>query len=140
MLRRAVCLIVVLTLALPLVAHAQYRADDSDRQHPREYNDQDSQVLNLVATILWPVGVALEWGVARPLHYVAANSPLFGNSANSPPPLPPEALQPIPPEAEAPPTEIVPAPEARSAPPAAPQPGRTGQPAAPLPPGQPVLH
>jgi hypothetical protein len=47
-----------------------------DSQHPNEYTDEDSQPLKLMSYVLAPVGFLLEWTVARPLHYLANESPL----------------------------------------------------------------
>ena len=43
----------------------------TDRQNPNEYTDEDSQPLRMLSYLVAPVGFLLEWGVARPLHYVA---------------------------------------------------------------------
>jgi len=73
--RVTILLAVAALLAVaPRLARAQF--SDMDRQNPKEYNDNDSQPLNLVSYLLRPVGYALEWGVARPLHYLATDSPL----------------------------------------------------------------
>ncbi|MGO9607041.1 MAG: hypothetical protein ACLQAT_27230 [Candidatus Binataceae bacterium] len=63
-----------LLFVAPSFAHAQY--SQLDRQDPSEYDDQDSQLLNLASYGLRPLGYILEWGVARPLHYLATKSPL----------------------------------------------------------------
>ncbi len=62
-----------LMLAGPVVLHAQ--TDDWDRQNSTQYRDvEDGQVLKVVSYILTPVGMALEWGVTRPLHYLATQT------------------------------------------------------------------
>jgi hypothetical protein len=69
----------VLSAALLLVAPSFVRAQgysDLDKQDPNEYEDQDSQLLNMVSYVLRPIGFTLEWGVARPLHYLATQSPV----------------------------------------------------------------
>jgi hypothetical protein len=69
----------VLGAALLLVAPCLARAQgysDLDKQDSTEYDDQDSQLLNMVSYVLRPIGFTLEWGVARPLHYLANKSPL----------------------------------------------------------------
>ena len=69
----------VLSAALLLVAPSLARAQgysDLDKQDPAEYDDQDSQLLNLASYVLRPIGFTLEWGVARPLHYLATQSPV----------------------------------------------------------------
>jgi|SRR5579885_624163 hypothetical protein len=72
--RALLALAAALLFLAPSLAHAQY--SDLDRQDPTEYTDQDSQLLNLVSYGLRPVGYILEWGVARPLHYLATKSPV----------------------------------------------------------------
>lgn len=87
-----------LILAAPAFGHAQY--SDMDRQDPTEYNDQDSQFLNIVGYALRPVGYILEWGVARPLHYLATKSPaapvLGANTDSDSDRLPPVTELPLP--------------------------------------------
>jgi hypothetical protein len=62
-------------MSWPAISHAQY--DDEDLQHPNQYNDvEDGQLLKLFSYVLNPVGMGLEWGVARPLHYLATQTPL----------------------------------------------------------------
>jgi hypothetical protein len=72
--RATLALGAALLLVAPSFAHAQY--SEMDRQNPSEYNDQDSQLLNLASYGLRPIGYLLEWGVARPLHYLATKSPV----------------------------------------------------------------
>jgi hypothetical protein len=73
--RSLTCLIAILLLAWPLILHAQY-ADDDDLQNPNQYHDTwDGQALKLVSYILTPVGMALEWGLTRPLHYASTRTP-----------------------------------------------------------------
>ena len=71
--RATFALCAALLLGAPTLARAQY--SDMDRQDSTEYSDDDSQLLNLASYALRPVGYLLEWGVARPLHYLAAKSP-----------------------------------------------------------------
>jgi hypothetical protein len=82
-----------LFVALPTISHAQY--NDNDQQDPKEYHDEDSQPLALFADILYPIGYGLEWLIARPMHYVANDSPVApvfrpvgGNDMSPPPPVP----------------------------------------------------
>jgi hypothetical protein len=90
MMRAAICLSAVLVLGFPNFSHAQY--NDNDRQNSKEYTDEDSQPLAIIADVFYPIGFAAEWLVARPLHYVAADSPIapmfrpIGGADNSPPP------------------------------------------------------
>ena len=70
------CMIVALAMALPAIAHAQ-QGPYADKQNPGEYTDtEDGQVLKVVSYFIAPIGYALEWGVTRPLHYLATKTPL----------------------------------------------------------------
>jgi hypothetical protein len=92
--RAAICLITLLALTLPRLAHAQFTIDDDNGPPP--YNDvEDGQLLRIAGYILAPFGYALEWGLTRPLHYAATDTALkpmlsgdtdikyFGETANS---------------------------------------------------------
>jgi hypothetical protein len=63
-----------LAIGLATPSHAQYLEDDRDE--PQPYTDEDSQILKGVSYLFSPVGVAIEWTVARPLYYLATKSPL----------------------------------------------------------------
>jgi hypothetical protein len=71
-------LLATLTLALMLAPAARLhaQADQPDQQNPYEYNEDDSQPLKIASYFLAPLGYALEWGVARPLNYLATQTPL----------------------------------------------------------------
>lgn len=91
--RIAIILSAALFVALPTISHAQY--NDTDRQNPKEYHDEDSQPLAIIADLLYPIGFAAEWLVARPMHYITNDSPaapvfrpVGGNDATAPPPIP----------------------------------------------------
>lgn len=91
--RVAFVLAAALFLALPTISHAQY--NDNDQQNPKEYHDEDSQLLALGADVLYPLGYALEWVVARPMHWLSNDSPaapvfrpVGGNDTAPPPPVP----------------------------------------------------
>jgi len=91
--RVAIIFCAALLLALSTISRAQY--NDTDRQHPKEYNDEDSQPLAIVADVLYPIGYGLEWLVARPMHWLANGSPaapmyrpVGGNDNSPPPPVP----------------------------------------------------
>jgi len=71
--RAAIVLLAAFFVALPVLSHAQY--NDTDQQNPKEYTDEDSNPLALFADVLYPVGFAAEWLVARPAHWVANDSP-----------------------------------------------------------------
>src|SRR5262249_39002557 len=82
--RLVVCLCATLMLYGATVAHAEY---DNDAQNPKEYTNEDAQPLRIAAYILSPIGFALEWGVARPLHYIATEPFLataFSNDLRKP--------------------------------------------------------
>lgn len=91
--RAAIILCAALVLGLPTISSAQY--NDNDQQNPKEYHDEDSQPLAIVSYLFYPIGYAFEWLVARPLHYVATESPaapvfkdVDGNDTAPPPPAP----------------------------------------------------
>ena len=91
--RAAVCICAALVLGSSGVSRAQY--NDNDRQNPKEYTDEDSQPLAIVGYLASPVGYALEWIVARPIHYLATDSPaspafapVGGDNDSPPPPIP----------------------------------------------------
>jgi hypothetical protein len=94
--RAVICLCAALTLSTPCICHAQYV--NNDQQNPRAYhNDEDSQPIRLIAYVLAPLGFALEWCVARPMHYVAndtALAPVFNGYQPPPPYVPPVPLVP----------------------------------------------
>src|SRR5579863_1407752 len=61
--------------------YAQYNLwgeyNDADRLDPYEYRDVDNaQLLQLAAYLLTPIGMGVEWGLMRPLHYLATCSAL----------------------------------------------------------------
>jgi len=69
-------MIIVLAAAL-LTSPTLCRAQDSEQtQNPKEYSQEDSNPLKFISYVLSPVGFLLEWTVARPLHYLATDSPL----------------------------------------------------------------
>lgn len=116
--RALICFCAALLVAAPNSAHAQYA--DSDQQNPKEYKDEDSHPIRMIAYVLSPIGFMLEWTIARPAHYVATDSflaPVFGQVPEptwTPPAIAEIPLdkieEPAPPAL--PPTEITPAPEA----------------------------
>jgi hypothetical protein len=70
--RLIICTLAVM-LAGPVITYAQ--SDDFDQPNSTPYRDvQDGQSLKLVSYILTPVGMALEWGLMRPLHYLATKT------------------------------------------------------------------
>jgi hypothetical protein len=91
--RVAIISAAALFVALPTISHAQY--NDNDQQNPKEYHDEDSQPLAIVADLLYPIGYAAEWLVARPMHYLTTDSPaspifrpIGGDDMSPPPPVP----------------------------------------------------
>ena len=73
---RTFLMTLILGLALPLLAHAQYGTyAEQDRLNPYEYQDvDDGQLLKLTSYVLTPFGMGLEWGLMRPLHYAATQT------------------------------------------------------------------
>jgi hypothetical protein len=83
--RAIICLCAALIIGVPRAASAQY--NDTDRQNPAAYTDEDSQPLRMIAYVVAPIGFLLEWGVARPLHYIATNTflaPVFNGDTREP--------------------------------------------------------
>src|ERR1700676_5133762 len=83
--RAIICLSAALIIGVPNLAAAQY--SDTDKQNPTEYTNEDSQPLRMIAYLIAPIGFLLEWGVARPLHYVATNTflaPVFNGDTHEP--------------------------------------------------------
>jgi hypothetical protein len=97
--RAKLALVAALLLIAPSFARAQGYSD-LDKQDPNEYDDQDSQLLNVVSYFLRPIGFTLEWGIARPLHYLATQSPvapvLGANTDSDNERLPPVTELPLP--------------------------------------------
>jgi hypothetical protein len=69
--KRLIVCTLVLILA-PALCRAQ--TDDRDQQNSQYQDVEDGQFLKLVSYILNPVGMALEWGMMRPLHSLATKS------------------------------------------------------------------
>lgn len=71
--RAVIGLLALVMVNWPVLAHAQYASED--RQDPERYNNvDDGQALKVVSYILMPFGMALEWGLTRPLHSLATDS------------------------------------------------------------------
>ncbi len=109
--RGAILLLTFLALTVPCLAHAQseysFEYGYDDEYGPPPYNDvEDGQALRIAAYILAPFGYALEWGLTRPLHHAATDTPLapmlsgdtdiryFGETANADL-LPPNTFMPF---------------------------------------------
>jgi hypothetical protein len=74
--RLILCMVLALAMAMPASVVAQ-QGPYNDKQNPNEYTDaEDGQVLKLASYILAPLGYALEWGVTRPMHYLATKTSL----------------------------------------------------------------
>src|SRR5579872_965968 len=76
---RNVAIVVLLAAALtcPPLLHAQQQDPNKDGwqlHDPNEYQQEDSHPVRAIASLLSPIGWALEWGIARPWHYVATNT------------------------------------------------------------------
>jgi hypothetical protein len=70
------CTVLALAVAMPGVVFAQ-QGPYNDKQNPDEYTDaEDGQPIKIVSYFIAPVGYALEWAVARPLHYLATKTSL----------------------------------------------------------------
>jgi hypothetical protein len=84
--KRITVLLLALMLAAPMISRAQ--SIDQDQQNPNQYRDvDDGQVLKLVSYVLTPFGMALEWGLMRPLHHLATQTsaaPLLSGDNNQP--------------------------------------------------------
>ncbi len=107
--RVAILFTLIGALAIPALARAQGGdAAQQDRLNPYEYQDvDDGQFLKFASYVLTPIGMGLEWGLTRPLHYVATQTPLapvlsgdkehyqFGQNDNANL-LPPETFAPPP--------------------------------------------
>jgi hypothetical protein len=81
---RIVAVIVVFTMVLgwPFCSRAQDSQTPQQQtpnggwqlHDPNEYTQDDSHPVRAIASLLSPVGWALEWGIARPWHYVATQT------------------------------------------------------------------
>jgi hypothetical protein len=84
--KRLLVFALVLILAGPAISRAQ--SDDMDQPNTQQYRDvDDAQALKLVSYILTPFGMALEWGLIRPLHHLATQTsaaPLLSGDKGSP--------------------------------------------------------
>lgn len=84
--KRLIIFALAVILAGPAISRAQN--DDVDEPNTTHYRDvDDGQLLKLVSYILTPVGMALEWGVMRPLHHLATQTsagPILSGDKGSP--------------------------------------------------------
>ncbi|HVN90298.1 MAG TPA: hypothetical protein VMT61_10840 [Candidatus Binataceae bacterium] len=82
--RLVFAVVIAMGLACPMMANAQVNTrwymgppSDADTRDPYQYRDVDNaQILQLVAYAMTPAGMVLEWGLTRPLHYLATQTPL----------------------------------------------------------------
>jgi hypothetical protein len=67
---------VLLAAALTLMSSGMARAQDAGTAlpNPNQYTQEDSHPVRVIGYLLSPIGVALEYTVARPLHYLATNT------------------------------------------------------------------
>jgi hypothetical protein len=65
--------LLAMVFAWPLSARCQQSWQLHD---PNDYTQEDSHPVRAIASLLSPIGWALEWGVARPWHYVATQTVL----------------------------------------------------------------
>lgn len=83
--RVLIALVVLVMVGWPLLSRAQYGGDD-DENGSNYVDVDDGQTLKVVSYILTPFGMALEWGLTRPLHYAAtqtAISPLLSGDTET---------------------------------------------------------
>jgi hypothetical protein len=70
--------LLAMVLVWPLSSHAQDNSGGNNNgwqlHDPNEYRQEDSHPIRAIASLLSPVGWALEWGIARPWHYVATQT------------------------------------------------------------------
>jgi hypothetical protein len=103
--KRVIVCVLALLLSWPVVSRAQ--VDDQDQQKTQYSDIEDGQLLKIVSYILTPVGMALEWGVTRPLHHAATQTPAkpllsgdteasFFNQNNNASQVPPGTFEPSP--------------------------------------------
>lgn len=76
--RVSIVVSLLLALGLPATSHAQWGTyDEQDRLNPYQYRDvDDGQFLMFASYVLTPIGMGLEWGLTRPLHYTATQTVL----------------------------------------------------------------
>jgi hypothetical protein len=74
----AIAVLLAAVLAWPPASNAQQQQNSNNNgwqlHDPNEYRQEDSHPVRAIASLLSPVGWALEWGLARPWHYVATNT------------------------------------------------------------------
>jgi hypothetical protein len=103
--KRLLVFTLALVLTTPLISRAQ--TDESDQSKQQYRDEDDAQLLKLVSYILTPAGMALEWGLMRPLHHLATqtsaapilsgdNQPSFFTENNNASKVPPGTFAPPP--------------------------------------------
>jgi hypothetical protein len=73
----ALAVLLVTALAWPPASDAQQQQNQNggwQLHDPNEYRQEDSHPVRAIGSLLSPIGWALEWGVARPWHYVATQT------------------------------------------------------------------
>jgi hypothetical protein len=125
--RASIGLVALMALVWPALVHAQNDQSNRRDSDQEQYNDvEDGQALKLVSYALMPVGMVLEWGITRPLHYMATKTPaapllsgdsdtsFFGETDNASQ-LPPGTFAPYKIDANAQPSKFGPLPAAEPA-------------------------
>jgi hypothetical protein len=76
--KMALVALFVTALAWPLASNAQQQQNQNANgwqlHDPNEYRQEDSHPVRAIGSLLSPIGWALEWGIARPWHYVATQT------------------------------------------------------------------
>jgi len=70
----APAVLLAIVLAWPVSARCQQQSWSF--HDPNDYTQEDSHPVRAIASLLSPIGFALEWGIARPWHYVATQTAL----------------------------------------------------------------
>lgn len=73
---RTLAPVVLLAMVLAWPVSARCQQQSWSLHDPNDYTQEDSHPVRAIASLLSPIGFALEWGIARPWHYVATQTPL----------------------------------------------------------------
>src|SRR5579875_1979420 len=69
-----VAVVLITALAVTSCAVAQAQDSGAEMPNPNQYTQEDSHPVRGIGYLLSPIGVALEYTIARPLHYLATNT------------------------------------------------------------------